>query len=167
MNKDKDSIFLHQGEICIRSKPAVITTVLGSCIAIILFSPLHATGAICHAVMPESTGEANGKKRGRYVDSALEEMLFAFHDRGISRSCLQVKLFGGAHMFSSGYAMGLADSVGGRNIQRALDLIADNNLNLTGSDVGGYEGRKLQFYPHNGAVWVKKLNRREIIETEW
>lgn len=152
------SIFLHQGEVCIRSEPAVVTTVLGSCIAVTMFSRNHATGAICHAVMPEGSGRG----KGHYVDTAIEEMLEAFANRGMSKKGLTVKLFGGARMFTGRYS-GSEGSVGDRNIRKARKLIKEHKLDLTASDVGGYEGRKILFYPHNGAVWVKKLHKREIV----
>lgn len=153
------SIFLQQGEICIMDKPSIITTILGSCISITMFSPVHSTGAMCHAVMPEN----DGGERGRYLDNALEEMLDSFYNRGIKKSSLKLKLFGGARMFAAGYTKGSNGSVGDLNIRKALELIREHKLDLVASDVGGYEGRKIIFHPCNGSVWVKKFNRREIV----
>ncbi|MBV5331071.1 hypothetical protein JZU69_01330, partial [bacterium] len=53
----------------ISKNPILVSTILGSCIAVTMFSPSKKIGAICHAMYPcNPTGDVNVQ----YVDSAIQ-----------------------------------------------------------------------------------------------
>ena len=58
---------------------------------------------------------------------------------------------------------GKAITVGRKNIETALRILRNRNLDLTGFDVGGTMGRKIHFYTHTGQVWLKRIKRREHV----
>ncbi|MBA3014127.1 MAG: chemotaxis protein CheD [Proteobacteria bacterium] len=144
--------FLKPGEIAFLSKPTIVTTILGSCVAIILYDPQSCLGAICHAVFPQSAGEQDLK----YVDQALSRMLVYFDRRAIKHSQIVTKLFGGADMFCKGN-----HGVGNKNVDAALRRIEEAGLCLTASDVGGGQGRKLLFKSYTGEVFLKKFHAKD------
>lgn len=144
--------FLKPGELAFLERPTIVTTILGSCVAIVRHHPQSTFGAICHAVLPENNSEHDLK----YVDQALTRMLSYFARRAIKRSQIVSKLFGGAIMFGDGVL-----GVGGKNIATALRCIKGAGLCLTASDVGGRQGRKILFHSHTGSVLLKKFTTHE------
>ncbi len=147
------SIYLNPGELTIHETPVIVTTVLGSCVAITLFNQRTGLGAICHAMLPHGGQEQNF----RFVDHSLSYMLAHFYRKGVRPGELQVKLFGGAEMFEPATAVRHRPSVGRQNIDTCLALLINEGLMLRASCVGGNQGRKLLFYSHTGSVLTKKV----------
>lgn len=50
----QQNIFLKSAEVVMTCKPALISTVLGSCVAVTMFEPVNGVGAICHAMLPRN-----------------------------------------------------------------------------------------------------------------
>ncbi|MDX9709480.1 MAG: chemotaxis protein CheD [Trichloromonas sp.] len=147
-------IYLKPGELTINEHPAEVSTVLGSCVAVTLYSPRHIVGAICHAMLPRG-GEGGGFK---YVDGALRHMLDTFDRLGIPRNEIEAKLFGGSDMFPVLHPT-KTNTVGRQNIAMAQQLLQEEGLIPRVADVGGGQGRKLVFYPHTGEVFLKRLGQ--------
>lgn len=66
-----NNIYLKPGEVVVARKPVLVSTVLGSCVAVTMFSPDCGFGAICHAMLPDSAGRCEDL---RYVDTALRHI---------------------------------------------------------------------------------------------
>ena len=147
-------IYLKPGELTINEHPAEVSTVLGSCVAVTLYSHRQIVGAICHAMLP-CGGEGGGFK---YVDGALRHMLAAFDRLGIPRNEIEAKLFGGSDMYPVLHPTKI-NTVGRQNIAMAQQLLQEEGLIPRVADVGGGQGRKLVFYPHTGEVFLKRLRR--------
>lgn len=160
--------YLKPGELLVTQEPMVISTLLGSCLSVTMFSPRRALGAICHGLLPicREAGEIscqNGCDNGlRYVSCAIFRMLDAFRQQGILPLEIDVKIFGGSDMFSR--KEGKSATVGKQNIQKALEIIDGEGLKLVASDVGGERGRKIIFNTLTGEVWLKRLNQND---REW
>lgn len=154
-----NSLYLRPGEIYLAENPTVITTVLGSCISITMHARKIRAGAICHALLPE--GESSSGLY-RYVDSSILNMIRMMGAFGVSRTALEVKMFGGADMLSANNNSGV--KIGTRNIQVAREVLAAEGLTLAKEDVGGVLGRKILFHSHTGDVWLKRLRKGEVAE---
>jgi chemotaxis protein CheD len=148
-------IFLKPGNVFFSDRPAVVTTVLGSCISVVLHHRELRIGAICHALLPQ--GECLGEERLRYVDCSILWMIGVFRRREVPLHELDVKLFGGSDMWD--FLSARQMSVGCQNIDAALELIQAMGLRLAASCVGGPRGRKLYFYTDTGEVLVQYQNR--------
>ena len=146
-------IFLKPGELCVCDRPTQVSTILGSCIAVTIFNERLRIGAICHALLPKNP---KGHDALRYVDSAISSMLQKLEAMGIGKNEIEIKLLGGADMLERN---GTAQSVGQKNIETALEIMKEENLNLAGFDVGGRMGRKLHFYTSTGRVVFKRIKR--------
>ncbi len=155
-----ENIYLKPGDMVVRNDPVKITTVLGSCIALTLFASRLRMGAICHALLPACNEMPACRDRRRnpykYVDCVIPEMVQALLSSGATLRDLEVKLFGGADMFSPGRRNGFL-SVGGQNIAAAVHAVAACDLRIKLKDVGSNHGRKIYFFPHTGEVWMKRL----------
>ncbi len=157
---------LKQGEMFVGEEVAHVETLLGSCVAVVMFSPRCRVGSVCHSMLPSCRNEepcAGGCEQGpRYVDCAVQRMLEWFTKRGIQRRELVVKLFGGSDMFSAEEPTGTRKGIGRQNIERALQVIQEEGLRLAASDVGGLRGRKIIVKTYTGEVFLKRLSRSEL-----
>lgn len=147
-----ESIYLKPGELAVAERPALVSTVLGSCVAVTLFSPRLGVGAICHAMLPL----AEGREGFKFVDTSLAHMLESFERLGVTKRELVAKLFGGADMFEV-LRPASSPTVGWQNVQAARTILQREGLHLSASDTGGQQGRKLLFYSHTGEVLLKRL----------
>ncbi len=165
-------IRLDPGEIFINTQPAEIYTVLGSCVSITLYHPRLKQVAMSHCRKPDQTcyhmvdGLKICRELGDYVACSLRFMLAFFDQKGIERKELIIKLFGGALMSQGVAPVGnkeegshLFTSMGKRNSERALELIRNERLHLTASDIGGPWARQIVFYTHTGEVQLKRMQK--------
>lgn len=151
-------IFLKPGELFLSRDPAIIATVLGSCVSITFFAPSVRLGAICHVMLPSGSIDDGFK----YVDTTLDYMVEKLRKMGIDADSCEVKLFGGSDMLLANGLGGNRLTIGRQNIleaQRRLDMLG---IVTKVSDVGGERGRKLYFNSHTGDVFLKKV-RKSIV----
>jgi chemotaxis protein CheD len=148
-------VFLKPGDLYISDIPTMVSTILGSCIAVTVFNKRLKTGGICHAMLPKSP-YAEEHRAFRYVDSSILYMLSKFEMMGIRKDEMEIKLLGGADVIDRMNED--TASIGQKNIEIALEIIRDEDLQLTISDVGGKMGRKVHFYTHTGKVLLKRIN---------
>jgi len=160
-------IYLHPGEMFISDRPALVSTVLGSCISVTFFSPRLKVGAICHGLLPTCKKEkascaGNCADGLRYVECSIKRMTKQFTALGIRNSEIEVKVFGGADMIKYGLKNGNPETVGRQNTKIALSTLKDRNFQVKAFDTGGSRGRKLIFFSHTGEVFLKRLSSNEM-----
>ncbi|MDA8414050.1 MAG: chemotaxis protein CheD [Desulfobacteraceae bacterium] len=157
--------YLKPGELFFGETATMVSTLLGSCVAVTMFSPRCRVGAICHVLLPSRREEhhcpGSCDEGARYVDCALRLMLDWFTQRGIVRSEIEVKAFGGSDMFAVKGEESRSLTVGRQNLELALHLIKKAGLRLYASDLGGPSGRKIFFSTHTGEVLLKRLNKSQ------
>src|SRR5260221_3916752 len=113
--------FLLPGQMFASRQPTTITTILGSCVAICLWSPRTGTGGMNHYLLPEgSSTEANRFRYGNNANPALLNELLAL---GCEVRDLQAKVFGGASTMAG---LDAATSLGKRNLEMALEFLRTN-----------------------------------------
>lgn len=151
-------IFLKPGELFLSRDPAIISTVLGSCVSITFFAPSVRLGAICHVMLPSGSIEDGF----RYVDTTLDYMVEKLRKLGIDAGSCEVKLFGGSDMLLADGLGGNRLTIGRQNIQEAQRKLDMLGIVTKVSDVGGGRGRKLFFNSHTGDVFLKKV-RKSIV----
>lgn len=156
------SVYLKPGEMCVSAVPALVTTILGSCVAVTMYQPELGVSAICHAVQsscPKQSTECleDCIDKYRYVSCVIPEMLGHMEAVGAEREAIEVKLFGGAAMLS----MSAKQTIGRQNIATALSVIKRCRLDLTAHQVGGRRGRKIIFNTYTGEVTLKRIRHAE------
>lgn len=146
---------LNPGELIVTELPHIVTTVLGSCISLTIFSSERQIGIMNHAILPAAPPNYPLSDLFRYVDTSFNYILNKIKSMKIPVDGLEIKLFGGANMMHevSKYSIGVGD----KNIEVVLSLIKKNGLFLKARDVGGRYGRRVIFNTTTGEVLVKKL----------
>lgn len=146
-------IYLKPGEVVVARKQLLVSTVLGSCISVTMFSPSRGIGAICHAMLPDCGGMTGDL---RYVDTSLPHIYRKVLEYGAG-SDLVVKLFGGAQVLDVSDYSDTRRTVGEQNVTRALEILAVLGLVVADADTGGFVGRKLYFCTRDGAVYIRRM----------
>lgn len=154
-------IYLKPAELCVLDRPAVVRTVLGSCLAITMYNRRLGVSAICHALLPyrdpKENSQNNTLEKFKYLERVIPEMISKMRAYGIKLDEIEVKMFGGADMLTSQDKQVYKQPVGKLNIETAVKLLETEGLQIISSDVGGPRGRKIFFYTNNGEVLLKRL----------
>lgn len=145
-------VYLHAGQLFAASAPTVITTVLGSCVAVCLHDPVSKVGGMNHYLLPLHVDREHSPRFGTVAVPALIE---AMVKAGASRGALVAKVFGGASVIASMGQRGR--HLGEENAALALRLLEDARIPVLDHDVGGARGRKLVFFADEGTAWVRQL----------
>lgn len=137
-----------QGEFAVSDQPgAVITTILGSCVATCLWDEEANVGGMNHILVAQTN--IGGVLNDFAGVNAMELLINGLVRRGADRSKLKAKVFGGAKMVS-----GLSD-IGGKNGSFALEFLKREGIACLGHSLGGTSARHIRFYPAEGRVMQK------------
>ena len=154
--------YLKPGELFVGEEATLVETLLGSCVAVTMFSPRYQLGSVCHSLLPNCRRERPNcgecREASRYVECSIREMLNWFLQRGIRQREIVVKLFGGSDLLS-GPEGNATRGIGRQNIERAISVLDEEGLLLSVSDVGGVRGRKIIFKTYTGEIFLKRLSR--------
>jgi len=132
-----------QGEFAVAEEPGVVlTTLLGSCVAMCLRDPVLGIGGMNHFLLPGDEGEASTSLR--YGVNAMELLINALIQRGAVRTRLEAKLFGGANVMQN-----LSD-IGARNGEFALKFLEAERIPCVGKSLGGFQARRIRYWPETG-----------------
>lgn len=145
-------IYIAQGERAIGFRPDhVITSILGSCVAVCLWDQSRGIGGMNHILLPSSTGQALGA--GAF---AMETLINDLLKAGVEKQALQAKVFGGAAIVN-----GLSD-IGARNAAFVLDYLAAEGIALVAHSTGGQAARQVKFWPATGQVKQRFVRASEV-----
>lgn len=147
---EKPKHFLYPGAIYVSPKPAIITTILGSCVSVCLFDPILQIGGMNHYLLPLWNGQ--GLASPRYGNIAIEKLISNLESLGSSKGHMKAKVFGGAEIIATNINQFM---IGERNIQLAKDTLIEIGIPVVGSSTGGKLGRKIIFNTETGEVRQK------------
>ena len=126
------------GQAVVARGPTRLTAILGSCVAIALYSPKLRLGALGHVVLPRSNGGT--AYPAKFADTAVPHMLSELKEQGVPPGALVAKIVGGACMFGSNSRL---MDVGEANTQAAVEALDAANIQVTARDVAGTAGRRI------------------------
>lgn len=145
------SLFLNPCVLFAHRQEHVVTTVLGSCVAVCLWDPAQAFGGINHFMLPLWNGE--GLPTPKYGNVAIEKLVERMLKLGSSHERLVAKVFGGANVlgFGNGYF-----NVGSRNAELCETMLGRLGITIAASDLRGEWGRKIVFNTRTGRVQIAR-----------
>lgn len=142
-------IAIIQGENAVVNEPnVVISTLLGSCIAVCLHDPIAHIGGMNHFLLGEPGPHQNVAvaDMNRYGLHAMELLINAMMQRGASRHRLSAQVFGGGNIQA---AFG---PIGTRNAEFALRFLKTESIPVSHTNVGGTQARKVEFRAWEGTA---------------
>jgi chemotaxis protein CheD len=135
-------------------------TLLGSCVGITFSVPRLGIGALCHAMLPSYQGKSPANTSlaagRRYVDFTIRDLARQFDARGVPRSEVQVKVFGGADVLTVTHEAS-RPTVGRQNCEAAMRVLHDEGFDVVASSLGGTSGVHIQFHTGTGEVLLRRL----------
>ena len=149
----RKKIYLHPGQLYATGESAVVTTILGSCVAVCLYDPVMQIGGVNHFLLP--VAGADGQTSPRFGNVAVPDLVARVVKLGAERERLQAKLFGGANVIEA--FRDRENHLGTQNVRIARELLNAAAIPVIGEDVGGHKGRKLIFATDDGSAWIKEL----------
>ncbi|HEX6225599.1 MAG TPA: chemotaxis protein CheD [Chryseolinea sp.] len=141
------------GQSIITSAPALISTVLGSCVSVCLLDRETGVAGVNHFLLPGiPSDEIDDLNRGLTSTSMLIRSVL---NRNARIDTLQAKVFGGCNSLYRNDIF----KVGERNIAIALAVLKSFDVPVLAKHVGGNYGRKIIFNTATGRVRVKLLTK--------
>jgi chemotaxis protein CheD len=153
-------VYVQPGESHLVRGPAVLHTLLGSCVGVTFWHEELDIGALCHPMLPlhpeKSRGKLSLSAARRYVDFAIRDLAAQFDALGAKRKDVQIKVFGGADVLRV-RGPDERPTVGALNRAMALEVLEAEGFNVTASRLGGPVGIHIDFYTTNGEVRLRLL----------
>lgn len=144
-------VFLYPGHIYANPVPGLVTTLLGSCVAVCLWDERARRGGLNHFLLP--TRNNNDENAARYGNTSTMALLEQMRKMGSRTGDLKAKVFGGSRLIA-----GVSpNSLGDNNVASALGTLAAAGVNVVERDTGGNAGRKLVFDLVQGSTKVTTI----------
>lgn len=147
---ERESVYLHGGQLAVAARPTAITTVLGSCVAVCLYDVVARVGGMNHFLLPH---HVERERSARFGSVAVPQLVERLVEAGARRSGLQAKVFGGSSVLGAFRQRNLGEE----NAALALRLLGEVGIQVVEHDLGGQRGRKLIFHSDDGTAWVRHL----------
>src|SRR5690349_15763002 len=126
------------GQYMITSVPALVSTVLGSCVSVCLWDGTAGIGGMNHYLLPGVEGDEPGNMN-RGITS-IQMLVKSMLNRRATIDNMEAKVFGGCNSL---YKENNLFRVGERNAAIALEILKGFNIPVRAKDVGGSHGRRI------------------------
>lgn len=151
-------VTIYIGGVHASAEPALVKTLLGSCIAVCLHDPGRGIGGMNHFMLPR--GSSNDGDPTRFGVHAMDCLIGAMQKLGGDRRRFVAKVFGGAHVLA------IRESTAGvpqQNIEFVREFLREEGFRVLNEDVGGYHPRHVHFHTVTGRAFVKRVGGREHV----
>ena len=150
---------LNIGQMIVVDTPSLISTVLGSCVSVCLYSLDKKIGGMIHYALPFQLDHNIDEDPLRYGDQAIPILIKEMEKISFEpKNTFKAKIIGGANCLVRTTGGGY-NNIGEQNIQMARDLLKRYQIEVTGEHIGGEVGRKVYFYTTDGRVLVSSLKQ--------
>ncbi|MFM7097543.1 MAG: chemotaxis protein CheD [Gemmataceae bacterium] len=141
--------FVNMGEIVLGNGEDRFSTILGSCIAIMMHDPSRKLGAMAHILLPHKRASGDDSI-GKYADVAIPEMLEQLVKKGCAPRKIWAKLAGGAAMFNASSSF----LIGEKNLVAVREVLGKIPIPVLATHCGGTKGRRVLFHPGSGKIVI-------------
>lgn len=144
-NSDGAERLVHvvQGEYKVVTEPnVVLSTILGSCVAMCLRDPLSGIGGMNHFLLPGDEDTASDSVK--YGVNAMDLLINGLLQRGALRQRMEAKLFGGAAVVHN------LGEIGAKNAAFALKFLHLEGITCVSQSLGGDRARRVRYWPATG-----------------
>lgn len=148
--------FINPGELIFSKKPINIKTVLGSCVAVVMYDKIKKYCGMVHFLLPECPSKSVSTKFG---DVAVSTLINKFLNAGSIRPNLQAHIVGGAFIIFDEAEIFF---IGDRNIEIAQKILKSNEIRVMSSNTGGERGRRVVFIATENNLQVSIIEKMQI-----
>ncbi|MGK5092478.1 chemotaxis protein CheD [Deltaproteobacteria bacterium TL4] len=160
---DKTRIIIDPGELYVSNKDVIISTLVGSCVAVCLCDNIQGVIGMNHFLMSSPKNDLKTQEStsnpSRYGTCAMEILIDNMLKSGAQKRNLKAKAFGGGAVLQNGLAKDGVNRVGEDNIQFIKKYLMLEKIHLVGADLGGDSGRVIHLF-NDFSVFVRKISRQ-------
>jgi chemotaxis protein CheD len=164
-------VYLPAGQFHFGGGPLRVHTLLGTCVAIMLWHPAKRIGGMCHYLLPERMANApkDGAGPGLYADDVMGLIAGALHGSQTRAEEYVVKIAGGGNMFPehlvdracradacTAARRATCQSIGCKNSSAGRTLLYAAGFTISAENLGGHGSRQVIFDLSCGDVWIKR-----------
>ncbi|MCY4333604.1 MAG: chemotaxis protein CheD [Litoreibacter sp.] len=142
-------------EIC-HSKDVVLSTILGSCVAVCMYDPIQNVGGLNHYLLPHDG--TSGPQERKYGAMAMELLINGLLRRGAERANLKAKVFGGADVTSK------FSGIGARNVDFAFSFLEREGFEVVTHLTRGTNALRVHFHGFSGTARAMKIPATQVVE---
>lgn len=161
--RNTQRITIDPGEHYVSRKPEVISTLLGSCVAVCLYDSVNGVFGMNHFLLAYKQQTANTpiiqSDYGRYGIFSMELLINDMMKKGADRTQLKAKCFGGGNVLKLREDSWNRPTVGDVNVQFVREFLKNENIPIVSACLGGDYGRNVHFLGSDFSVYIKKIGR--------
>lgn len=132
----------------------VLYTVVGSCVAIMLYDPVKKIGGMIHIMLGYAKND--GTVPSKYADTGIPFLISKMIEAGASAKHLKgAKIVGGGNMFK---ATSGEMNVALQNVQAVRHELGKRDIKIIQEDCGGRTGRRVLFFLATGKLEIESQN---------
>lgn len=155
--------FLLPGEAKFSREPHIISTLLGSCVAVCLHDREKQFGGMNHYML-DVFRPTTRFTDGKFGDRAIAGLLRVAEHSGVRPGALVASVYGGAAVVGPAMPSQAeeAGGIGHANIAVAHALLRKAGIPIVAENTGGQLGRKIHMNTATNEIVVEQINRRDI-----
>jgi putative nucleotidyltransferase with HDIG domain len=119
------------------SKSMILHAYLGTCVAVALYDAEAGIGGLIHLLLPEPISSAKTFQAEKYASTGFPIFLKALYDAGAKPEKLKAYIAGGA-LVGPLKMYDLELDIGGRTVERIMQFITDEKIQVEKSETGGF-----------------------------
>ncbi|MFA9399395.1 MAG: chemotaxis protein CheD [Clostridiaceae bacterium] len=143
-------------EVSHNEEDIIKTYALGSCVAVVIYSPMLKKLGMVHIALPDSRinkNENNTSKIGYFADTALPKLFNEIcGGYSFNKKYYKVSLFGGALSRRKDDIF----NVGLKNIVKIESILNENGIEFDSSNTGGYYSRTVEVDVRTGTIIIDR-----------
>lgn len=160
---NKEITVIQPGDYYVSGEDKIISTLLGSCVAVCLYDSVNFISGMNHFMLPGriTKNDIRNDKSAKYGTIAISNLLHHLQRIGARKEHLVAKIFGGGNVIENiPERRGIAFD----NIRVAKLYMEIEDIPITDIDVGNKFTRKIFMDVRSGKVFLKKTTKAEILD---
>jgi chemotaxis protein CheD len=147
---------VRMGEIHVVQTKGRLRTLLGSCVGLAIHDRQNSVAGLAHILLSRSDGQPGPP--GKYVDTAIAELIRQVREVAGESGRLSAHIAGGANMFGTQ----AENTVGDLNVESLEADLRQRGIPIISRDCGGTCGRRMTFDVATGTVQVELIKNGEL-----
>lgn len=146
------------GYVFFNAEPSLLSTVLGSNVAVALWDQKKKHGGMANFLYP--TTKSSQSATSQYGNVAVQHLITMFLEEGTKQKDIKAQIFGGSTRESKE-----CRQVARENIQVAKKVLLRSRIEVVSEDVGGQMGRKVVYNSFKNEAVVYKVS--DLRSSDW
>ncbi len=142
LGKKKTEVNVKIGTIEVGKSPLILKTVLGSCVAVILYDQVTKIGGMIHIFLPYKKNR--NEPESRFADTGVPKLLNDVIALGAKKANLNAYIVGGGNLFKK-FKKTTTPTIAEQNVSAAKEALLKERIMVIDCSVGKDHGYKVSF----------------------